>query len=133
MISLTNTRRHHTVGRLVGAGVTALALLGAGASVVDAGGPPADVLDGNDSTWACGPDEPAAGPLPANHCINVRSKGDTRVIIVLDGDSRWPQESISWNPASDDRPCPHDLGSGDGTWWSVSAYNQGPWVCHHKP
>lgn len=129
MIFLTNTRRHHTVGRLVGAGVAALALLGAGASVVDAGGPPADVLDRNDNTWGCA----AEAGLPPNHCINLRSKGDTGVIIVLDGDDRWPQESISWNPASDDRPCPHDPGSPDGTWWSVTLLNAGPWVCHHKP
>ena len=93
-----------------------------------AASPEQDVFDANDNTWAC----EAEGGLPPAHCINIRSQGNTGIIKVFEPDARWPQESISFDPKSDSRPCPHDPVSiaGDGTWWSPFA---GAWVCHHRP
>ena len=90
-------------------------------------GPPQDVFAGS-SAWAC---EAAAG-LPLSHCINVHSQGDTGVIKVFEPDPRWPQESLSRNPAADLRPCPHDpQADPDGTWWELG--DTGVYVCHHRP
>ncbi len=95
-------------------------------ATVAAADPPQDVFDANDATWGC---ESEAG-LPPSHCINLRSQGNTGVIHVFAPDARWPQESISFDPKSDDRPCPHDPAAVDGTWWSPFP---GAWVCHHRP
>lgn len=101
-----------------------------GSMVVAAGpamaSPPQDVFDTNNGTWACA----SEGGLPPAHCINVRSQGNTGVIKVFEPDARWPQESISFDPKSDSRPCPHDPAATDGTWWSPAP---GLWVCHHRP
>jgi len=111
---------------LIGAVICAASVVGMGTSAL-AGGPPRDVLDDNNNTWAC----EAEFGLPPEHCINVRSQGNTGLIIVLDGDPRWPAEGISFDPKADDRPCPHDPDADeDGTWWSPF---EGAYVCHHKP
>ena len=96
------------------------------AAAIAADGPPTDPFYGNGQTWACGSD---AG-LPANHCINVKSKGNTGLILVFSPDPRWPAEGISFDPKADDRPCPHDPAATDGTWWSPFP---GAYVCHHHP
>lgn len=88
--------------------------------------PDQDVFDENNTAWAC---ESEAG-LPPSHCINIQSQGNTGVIMVFEPDQRWPQESISFDPKSDLRPCPHDPAATDGTWWSPFP---GAWVCHHRP
>jgi hypothetical protein len=128
MSSQTIARPGVSLGRLAATIVATLGLLAVTAMAADAAGPPKEVIQ-QTNAWGC---EGEAG-LPPDHCINIRSQGDTGVILVFDPDPRWPQESISFNPASDSRPCPHDPGSPDGTWWSVSDDNQGPWVCHHRP
>lgn len=91
-----------------------------------AAAPPQDVFDANNNTWAC----EAEGQLPPSHCLNVQSQGNTGIIKVFEPDERWPQESISFDPKSDTRPCPHDPAATDGTWWTPFA---GAWVCHHRP
>ena len=89
--------------------------------------PPTEPFEGNDAVWGCGP---AAG-VPPHHCINLKSQGTTGLIKVFEPDARWPQESVSTDPASDLRPCPHDPDADpDGTWWSPVP---GLWVCHHRP
>jgi hypothetical protein len=90
--------------------------------------PNQDVFDANDATWGCAGDPGVE--LPAYHCINVKSQGKTGVIKVFEPDARWPQESISTDPKSDTRPCPHDPAAADGTWWSPVP---DVWVCHHRP
>lgn len=91
------------------------------------GTPPKEPKDNNDNTWAC---EEEAG-LPPEHCINIKSKGNTGVILVFSPDERWPQEGVSTDPKSDGRPCPHDPDADpDGTWWSPAP---DLWVCHHRP
>lgn len=96
------------------------------ASTFAAGGPPIAVFDNQDGVWGCGPPF-----VPPNHCINLKSQGNTGVIKVFAPDSRWPQESVSTDPKSDSRPCPHDPNADpDGTWWSPIP---GLWVCHHRP
>lgn len=92
--------------------------------------PNQDVFDVNDDTWGCSGD--AGVMLPPYHCINVRSKGNTGVIKVFSPDARWPQESVSTDPKSDNRPCPHDPAATDGTWWAPPG-TSGMWVCHHRP
>ena len=87
-------------------------------------GPPQDVFESNDNTWFCGDD----GFIP-DHCLNTNSGGDTGNIMVFDG--RGPQEGISYNPDADSRPCPHDQGSDDGTWWNPFE-GANFWVCHHN-
>lgn len=89
-------------------------------------GPPEAVFDDNDQTWFCTSD---GFPAPPTHCLNIRSKGSTGIILVFPPDDRGPAEGIS-GPEADDRPCPHDPGSPDGTWWQVPT---GAYVCHHKP
>lgn len=90
--------------------------------------PDLDTFNANDAVWGCAGDPGVA--LPPNHCINLQSQGDTGVIHVFAPDERWPQESISTNPKSDTRPCPHDPAATDGTWWTPIS---GVWVCHHRP
>lgn len=75
--------------------------------------------------WICGEDE----GLVDNHCLNVKAKGNVLNVKVFAPDPRGPQESASFDPRFDDRPCPHDAGSDDGTWWEFSA---GLYVCHHS-
>ena len=89
---------------------------------------PTEPFEANDAVWGCGPVE---GGVPPNHCINLKSAGTTGLIMVFEPDSRWPQESVSTDPKSDFRPCPHDPDADpDGTWWSPLP---GVWVCHHRP
>ena len=90
--------------------------------------PPQDAFDDNNGTWACATE----ALLPPAHCLNIRSQGNTGVIKVFEPDSRWPQESISFDPKSDSRPCPHDPAATDGTWWTPPPL-VGAWVCHHRP
>ena len=115
--------------RAITACAAALGLLVVSAAAAEAIGPPKEVIEANTTTWAC---EDAAG-LPPHHCINIRSQGNTGLLLVFPPDDRGPAESISFDPKSQHRPCPHDPDAVDGTWWSVSPDNQGPWVCHHKP
>ena len=75
--------------------------------------------------WICG----EAEGLVDNHCLNVRSQGKVWNIKVFSPDPRGPQESASTDPKFDERPCPHDSGSDDGTWWEFAP---GLWVCHHS-
>jgi hypothetical protein len=110
---------------LVVAIVGVMATVSAGAA--NAGGPNQAVFE-QSSAWAC---ESAAG-LPPSHCVNVKSQGDTGNIKVFAPDPRGPQESLSFNPKADSRPCPHDPDADpDGTWWQVPG--DGPYVCHHRP
>lgn len=97
-------------------------------STAGAAGPPPEVFDDQDQAWLCFGDPES--PTPANHCLNANSKGDTGLVMVFEPDERGPAEGISVNPASNDRPCPHDDQEGDGTWWEFA---EGLWVCHHKP
>lgn len=102
------------------------ALLWVGGPAV--GSPNQDVFDANDAVWGCSGD--TGVELPPYHCINAKSQGNTGVIKVFEPDTRWPVESISTDPKSDTRPCPHDSAATDGTWWSPLP---GVWVCHHRP
>lgn len=86
--------------------------------------PPYDKFDEKDG-WICG----EAEGLVDNHCLNVASNGKVWNIKVFSPDPRGPQESASTDPKFDDRPCPHDSGSPDGTWWEFAP---GLWVCHHS-
>lgn len=90
-------------------------------------GPDLDTIRAS-TAWTCW-DEGA--PVPPSHCINTRSKGNTGVILVFPPDDRGPAEGISFDPKADDRPCPHDPDSPDGTWWQPTPAPF--WVCHHKP
>jgi hypothetical protein len=107
--------------------VSAAAALVALGSPVHAS-PDLTAFDTNDATWGCAGDPGVA--VPPAHCTNLRSRGNTGLIKVFEPDPRWPQESISSDPKSDDRPCPHDPDATDGTRWSPSP---GVWVCHHRP
>ena len=91
----------------------------------DDSGPPQDVFENNDNAWFCGDDG-----FIDDHCLNSNSGGDTGNIMVFDG--RGPQESISYNPNADSRPCPHDQGTdNEGTWWAPFP-GAGFFVCHHN-
>lgn len=87
--------------------------------------PNEEVFDRNDQTWLCHPD---GFPAP-HHCQNIRSQGQTGLIMVFPPDDRGPAEGVS-DSRADDRPCPHDPGSDDGTWWEIVP---GVFVCHHRP
>ena len=113
----------------IGALVAMLLLTVGLAAPANAGGPPRDVFERNDGTWGCFGDEGA--PVPPHHCINIKSKGKTGLILVFPPDDRGPAEGIA-GPEADDRPCPHDPGSPDGTWWEPFP-GAGFLVCHHQP
>jgi hypothetical protein len=87
--------------------------------------PNEEVFKEKDKTWLCHED---GFPAPS-HCENIRSKGQTGIILVFPPDDRGPAEGVS-DERADDRPCPHDPGSPDGTWWEVIP---GVYVCHHRP
>lgn len=110
----------------------AVVLAAVGAALFTAGpasaSPDFEGFNRNDATWACSGDPGVA--LPPYHCMNAKSQGNTGVIKVFAPDPRWPQESVSTDPKSDSRPCPHDPAAVDGTWWSPLP---GLWVCHHRP
>lgn len=107
--------------------VGALGLVTIGMTGVASAGPNQDVFEDNPA-FAC----EAEANLPPSHCINVRGRGDTGVILVFAPDPRGPQESYSFDDKADSRPCPHDPDADpDGTWWQVP--NNGPYVCHHRP
>lgn len=108
------------------AAIASLALIHA--SVAVAQGPSMAPKDNNNNAWACGT---AEGVPAENHCLNVRSQGNTFVLKVFSPDPRWPVEGASTDPKSDLRPCPQDpQADPDGTWW---AFAPGLWVCHHRP
>ncbi len=109
---------------LAAAAISAVAVIGHGA-VVGAQGPPQDVID---EQWICGPEE-SGGMLPPGHCINGRSQSPTFTLLVFE-DGGFRQETGSVDPKADDRPCPHDPESADGTYWSPVP---GLYVCHHTP
>ena len=75
--------------------------------------------------WQCGSGE----NFVDNHCLNVRAKGNVLNIKVFEPDPRGPQESATTDSRFDGRPCRHDSGSSDGTWWE---YAPGLYVCHHS-
>lgn len=85
------------------------------------GGPTFDRFSGNPAFDCSG--------LPPEHCMNAKGKGKVGVIIVTNGDERWPQESFTRDARFDTRPCPHDP-AGNGTWWSPDGVL---YVCHHRP
>lgn len=107
------------VAPLLAAGTVAL-----GANAVQAT-PREEIFENNDQTWMCHDD----GFPARSHCQNARSKGRTGVILVFPPDERGPAEGVS-DARADNRPCPHDPGSPDGTWWEVIP---GVYVCHHQP
>ncbi len=115
------------VKKVLAAAAVFVGVLGlVGASAAGAAGPKQEVIGGNPA-FVC---EGDAG-LPPNHCVNVKGRGDTGVILVFLPDERGPQESVSTNPKADTRPCPQDPGADeDGTWWSPA---DGLYVCHHRP
>lgn len=103
-----------------------LVLLGPGVGGAQAAGPDPARFDSNDA-WSCG----AEAGLPPFHCVNAGSdNGNTWLILVTNGDPRWPQESASVDAKADSRPCPHDPAALDGTWWEPLP---GLYVCHHRP
>ena len=109
---------------LLGGVIVALSvLLGGAAHAV----PNQEVFESNNAVWGC---EAGAG-LPPSHCVNLKSKGNTGIIMVFEPDPRGPSESVSTDPKSDLRPCPPDPSADpDGTWWSPAP---GLYVCHHRP
>ncbi len=106
--------------------MSAVGVFGA-AGVSAAAGPPIEVIDAKDDVWGCFGDEGVM--LPPHHCINKKSQGKTGIILVFPPDDRGPAEGVS-DASADDRPCPHDPDSPDGTWWEPVP---GLFVCHHKP
>jgi len=123
----TFPRSYHVKKAIITAALTAVSLIAL--SSVAAAAPPHDVFEDNNNTWAC---EAEADPdLPPDHCINTRSSGTVGLIMVLDGDPRWPAESVSGDPKFASRPCPHDPNATDGTWYQPEP--GAPRVCHHKP
>lgn len=94
---------------------------------------PAEATVAATPAFACSPDAPA----PPHHCMNVRSQGKVGLLLVVEPDPRGPAEGITFDPAFDDRPCPHDPDSSDGTWWQpidpVTGETLPFYVCHHRP
>ena len=104
-------------------GFGAVSILGVGGTAMAS--PPEERFTDNNHTWLCHED---GFPAPS-HCTNIRSKGATGLIRVFPPDDRGPAEGVA-GPEADSRPCPHDPGSPDGTWWEVLP---GVFVCHHRP
>jgi hypothetical protein len=92
------------------------------------GTPPEEVFEAKGG-WTCEGDG-----FVGNHCLNTKSNGKTLNIKVFPPDPRGPQESASTDPKANSRPCPHDSGSDDGTWWVFTNDFGGEtlYVCHHS-
>jgi len=93
--------------------------------------PPLEVFE-ETAAWMC----PGDGFVP-NHCINAKSleKANTfNIKVFAPGDLRGPQESATTDPRADLRPCRHDEGSTDDTWWVFTDDFGGEtlYVCHHS-
>ncbi|HUO45624.1 MAG TPA: hypothetical protein VM470_02190 [Acidimicrobiia bacterium] len=77
--------------------------------------------------------------LPDGHCIspgtlknfaNIVAKGLTFQLLVFDGDGDFlTAEIATFKASADNRPCPHDPDSPDGTYWP---FVEGLYVCHHQ-
>lgn len=117
--------------------ITAAAALAVGlvtfaGSTANAGGPPKDVIDSNDETWAC----EVEGDLPPDHCMNMKSQGAQNggvgLILVFDSETedRWPAEGWTLNQDFDERPCNNDAEIHEDTWWSPGGDLL---LCHRKP
>ena len=86
--------------------------------------------------WVCGGD---AG-LPPGHCLSpgtvknfdkTLANGGTFMIMVFDAAGNLlATEGATFKASADNRPCPNDPESPDGTWWSPAP---GLYVCHHQP
>lgn len=114
--------------RRVPVALAAVAVMLLGTATAAVAGPDQAKI-GATKAFVCSPD----APLPPYHCVNVKSKGNTGLILVFEPDPRGPSEGISSDPKSDSRPCPHDPDADpDGTWWAPPG-TEGIWVCHHKP
>jgi len=87
--------------------------------------------------WGCA----AAVGLPAGHCISpgtverwpdlLSTKNGTFQLLVFDESGNFVTAEIATvKTSADDRPCPHDAESLDGTYWDFVA--DFLWVCHHR-
>ena len=85
--------------------------------------------------WGCG----AAVELPDGHCISpgtvrnfdrTAARGGTFQLLVFDEQGGFLTAEVATFKDADDRPCPNDPESADGTYWDFVADTL--WVCHHQ-
>lgn len=86
--------------------------------------------------WGCG----GAIGLPGGHCINpaktrqlleTSTLPQTFQLLVFDGDGNFlTAEIATFKASADNRACPHDPESPDGTYWDFVAGVL--YVCHHR-
>ena len=107
--------------------VTAMLVIGV-IPAASAKGLTQDKLEG--AGWACGD----SAELPPGHCVNPgRGQGaevPTFNIMVFEGGDFHSAEGATFQASADDRPCPQDAESPDGTWWNPPV--PGLYVCHHR-
>ena len=86
--------------------------------------------------WGCAADV----GLPDGHCISpgtaknfdkMAARGGTFQLQVFDADGNFLTAEIATFKNADDRACPHDPESPDGTYWDF--VEDVLWVCHHQP
>lgn len=120
--------------------IVALAILAvlvvALAPVAFAGGGATDQQRKEAAGWGCG----AAIGLPAGHCLNPANTNrllttgtlpQTFQLQVYDADGAFlTAEIATFKASADNRACPHDPDSPDGTYWAFVPNVL--YVCHHR-
>ncbi len=124
------------IGRLGMVLAAAAMMVGAMAPTALAGG--ATVQETLDAAgWGCA----AEVGLPDGHCISpgtvarwpalLSTDNGTFQLLVFDEDGNFVTAEIATvKTSADNRPCPHDEESPDGTYWDFVA--DFLWVCHHQ-
>ncbi|MBW3618909.1 MAG: hypothetical protein KY461_01580 [Actinobacteria bacterium] len=89
----------------------------------------------DDNGWGCA----AEVGLPDGHCISpgtwknlarTAENGGTFQLLVFDANGDFvTAELATFDADADGRPCPHDDGATDGTFWHFA---NGIYVCHHR-
>ncbi len=132
-----STRSRASAARRPIAALAMLALLVLGvAPAALAGGAAGDQQRKEAAGWGCG----AAIGLPAGHCINPANTRrllttgtlpQTFQLQVFDDEGAFLTAEIATFVASaDNRACPHDPDSPDGTYWAFVPNVL--YVCHHR-
>ena len=122
------------IGRLAVSVAAVALMLGTLAPAALAGGATQAQMEA--AGWGCAD---AVG-LPAGHCISPGTVSrwpdllftghGTFQLLVFDSNGNFVTAEVATVKSADDRPCPHDAESLDGTYWDfVSGFL---WVCHHR-
>ncbi|MBI2763229.1 MAG: hypothetical protein HYX54_05700 [Chloroflexi bacterium] len=125
-----------TIRRLAMAMTVAAMMVGAMAPAALAAGGATDLQRAEAAGWGCA----GAVGLPDGHCISpgtvarwpdlLFTPNGTFELRVFDANGNFVTAESATVKFADNRPCPHDEESSDGTYWDF--VDNFLWVCHHR-